>query len=148
MLFDPVDRRALDDQALLEPCKAVVDTSPTRGDEVDQQREIIYACVALGQQIAFEPLESPDGLIHQPADFGEVPRNGQDLLTQPVVHSVLDLARDRRLELGGSLGEGLDLRACSLQRSLQRSRLGTALGRVPQPFLRSLDCAFVHRAQR
>src|SRR5205823_1857048 len=116
-LFDPIDDRALARlEALLQPSEALVHGLPAGRDEVDQQREVVHAGVALGKQVAFDPLEPADHLVREPADLGEVASNRLDLRTQAVLERFVDLARQRRLELRGGHGELLDLRPRPLER--------------------------------
>ena len=50
------------------------------------------------------------------------------------------MGRNRRLELGRGDGERFDLVARSLERSLDRSTLGTSRGCVGDALLRALEC--------
>jgi hypothetical protein len=60
----------------LEPLEPCVDTPPTGADEVDEKREVVDTGVPLGEEVALEALEPPDGLVQQPADLGDVARDG------------------------------------------------------------------------
>ena len=138
-------RRRLDRRAApLEPLEPRVDAPPAGADEVDEEREVVDARVTLGEEVALEPLEPPDRLVQQPADLGDVARDGQHLGAQAVAHGAPDMRRDRRLELGRRRGERLDLLARALERGLDRGGLGSARGRVRDPLLRSLECQGVH----
>ena len=79
-------------------------------DEVDEQREVVDARVTLGEQVALEPLEPPNRLVQQAADLGDVTRHRKHLGAEAVVHGGADLLGQDALELGGGLGERLDLR--------------------------------------
>ena len=92
-------------------------------DEVDEEREVVDACVPLGEQVALDPLEPADQLVHQAADLGEVAADRADLRAQPVLQRVADAARQRRLELGRGGGERLDLLARPLERRVELRRL-------------------------
>lgn len=95
----------------LESLEACVDTFPTRAHEIDEEREIVHTSVPLGEQLAFEPLESADRLVEQPADLGDVSRDRQDFCAKAVPNCASDLSGDRGLELGRCDGECLDLAA-------------------------------------
>ena len=41
-----------------EACEPRVDATPAGADEVDEKREVVDARVALGEEIALDPLES------------------------------------------------------------------------------------------
>src|SRR6266571_1823312 len=66
-VLDPVDDGAAAlVQSLLQPAderldaaEACVDALPPGGDQVDEQREIVDACVTVGQRVALEVLEPP-----------------------------------------------------------------------------------------
>ena len=102
----------------------------------------------LGERVALEPLEPPDRLSHQAADFGEMAGDGEYLLAQAFLNRALDLARQRRFELGRRLRKRLDLRPCAFESRLDRSRLGPSLGRFAEPVPRALDRVLVHPGQR
>jgi len=67
--------------------------------------------MALGEEIAFEPLQSPDGLVEESPDLRDVARNREDLRAKPVPNGDPDLGGNRRLEIGGGSRKRLDLRA-------------------------------------
>ena len=148
-LLEPVDDRAAPrlDRSF-HPLETVVDALPARADEVDEQCEIVDARVALGEQVAFEPLEAADRLVHQPPHLGEMARDGNHLLTQALLNRTLDLARERGLELGRGLGQSLDLSAGALERRVGRGGVGAALGGCSEPLVCPLDHALVHASQR
>ena len=127
-----------------EPLEPRVDTPPTGADEVDEKREVVDTGVALGEEVALEALEAPDRLVQQPADLGDVARDGQHLGAQPIAHGAPDMGRNRRLELGSRRGERLDLLARALERGFDVGGRGSARGRVCDPLLRSLECQGVH----
>ena len=104
--------------------------------------------MAFGEQVALEPFQAPDRLVHQPADLRQLPGDRLDFVAEPVVQRVLDPRRHRRLEFRGSCGETLQLRARPLERGLDRGRLRPSLRRVPKPLARPLDRVLVHPRQR
>lgn len=112
VLLQVVDDRADEGRLGLdafEPIQTGVDALPARTHQVDEQREIVDAGMALRQQLALEPLEAPNCLIQQTADLGDVARDGEDLSPKPVANGGSDACRNRRLELGRGCGECLDL---------------------------------------
>ena len=65
-LFDAVDDGvAAGRQVLLEVLEPRVDALPPGGDEVDEQREVVDARVPLGADVALEPPEPAQHLVHQ-----------------------------------------------------------------------------------
>ena len=96
------DAAAVD--AALERRQPPLDRLPAGGDQVDQQSEVVHARVAFREQVALDALETADHLVHEAADLGEVAADRANLLCEPVADRVLDLGRDRRLELGSLAG--------------------------------------------
>ena len=135
-------------EALLDAGEPLVDAAPAGRDEVDEEREVIDAGVPLGEQVALQPLEPADHLVHQAAYLGEVTGDGEHLLAQAVLHRVADADGEGGLELGGSGRECLDLLACALQRRVHRGWLGAALGGAGDPLHRALHGCLVHRRGR
>ena len=133
---------------MLEAREAVVDRLPAGGDQVDLQCEVVDARVPLGEQVALDPLEPPDHLVHQAADLGEVAADRLHLRAEALLDGVLDLARDRRLEAGGGLRQLLDLRPCPLERGVHGGGVGSALGGLSKPLSGAIDCVVSHRRQR
>ncbi len=133
---------------MLDAGEPLVDAAPAGGDEVDEEREVVDAGVPLGEQVAFQPLEPADQLVHQAAHLGEVTGNGEHLLAQAVLHRVADADGEPGLELGGGCRECLDLLACALERRVHRSRLGAALGGARDPLHRALHGCLFHRRGR
>ncbi len=142
------DGAALGFDRVFHPLETVVDALPARADEVDEQCEIVDARVALGEQVAFEPLEAADCLVHQPPHLGEVARDGNHLLAEALLNRTLDLARERGLELGRRLGQSLDLSAGALERRVGRGGVAPAFGGCSEPLVCPLDRALVHVSQR
>jgi len=104
--------------------------------------------VPLGEQVSFESLEASNGVCGQSAHLREMLRDRQNLLAEAGLHRLADAVRERRLELRGGLGEGLDLVAGPLERGLDDRRLGSPLGGLPQPLVRPLDREWIHGSQR
>ena len=126
---------------LLEPC---VDTPPTGADEVDEKREVVDTGVPLGEEVALEAFEPPDGLVQQTSDLGDMARDGQHLRAQPIANGAPDMGRNRCLELGSRRGERLDLLARAYERGFDVGGCRSARGRVCDPLLRSLECQGIH----
>ena len=117
-------------------------------DEVDEEREIVDARVPLGEQVAFDPLEPADQLVHEAADLGEVAADRHHLRAEAVLHRVADAGRQRRLELGGRRRERLDLVARPLERRVERGRLDPSGSGLVDAGLRPLDRVGIHRGRR
>ena len=130
-------------QPPLESFEPRVDASPARAHEVDEEREVVHASVALGEQVALEPLEAPDCLVEEPADLGDVPRNGEDLRPEAVANGRPDLCRDTCLELGRRGGERFDLRPRALERRLDAGVLRPARG-LRDALPGACECECVH----
>ncbi len=71
-----------------------VDSAPAGADQVHEKREVVYACVALGEQIPFDPLQSPNRLVEQAADLGNVASHREHLGAETVAHGDTDLNRN------------------------------------------------------
>jgi len=138
VFHDRADRLSVGCPAALEALEACVHTAPPRTHEVDEEREIVHAGMALCEDIAFETLEAADRLVEEPADLGDVPGNRQDLGPKAVAYRIADLGRDRRLELSGARRERLDLLPRTLERRLEERRLRTARCRVCNTPLRPI----------
>lgn len=133
----------------LEPCEPRVDPFPAGAHEVDEEREIVHACMALGEQLALEALEPPDRLVEQATDLGDVSRDGEDLGPEPIADCDSDLSGNRRLEAGRGRGERLDLTSRALERGFEPRGLGAAgcciRDALQRSFQRSaFQCGVVH----
>ena len=145
-LFDAVHDRALALlEAVLETGEALVDALPAGRDQIDQQGEVVEAGVAFREQVALHALQTADRLPGQPAHLGDVAADGDGLLGQPLADGLADLARQRRLDLRGEVGECLDLLPRAPERRLDVARVDATLGGRRQTLLRTLDRGFVHR---
>ncbi len=100
--------------------------------------------MALGRDLALEPLEPANRLVQEAADFGDVARDREDLGAEPVANSGRDLRRDRRLQVGRGAGERLHLGARPLEHGFENPRVGAALGSFGDPLLRPFQRELVH----
>src|SRR5262249_36231737 len=141
-LAEAVDDRAVAGQSLLELPQALLDATPARGDEVDEECEIVDARMALGQDVALDPFEPADDLIREPPYFCEGAGPRPEMLAQPV----LDSPGQPRLEPCGRRGERLDGFPRPLQRRVEGGGVGTAGGGVLDALLRPGDRVHVHEA--
>jgi len=144
-LVDPVERRprALVERALqtiddaLQSVEPPLDTVPARGDQVNQEGQILDSGAPLGVQVALEPLEAPDRLAREPAYLGDVAPDGEHLGTEALLDGFAHAIRHGRLELGRAGCEVVERFAGSCERGLESGRLGTARTRfreaVPGP---------------
>ena len=125
---------------ILQARQPRVDAFPPRRDEVDEQGKIVDACIALGEEVAFDALKAPDHLVHEPANLGKVASDRLRLATERFA----DPRRQRLFE--------------GRRRSRERVHLFTRPGKkavesgtlcpLPDPFLRALHDAVVHVRQR
>ena len=128
----------------LESLQTGIDPFPAGAHEVDEECEIVDACVALGQQVALEALEASDCLVEEASDLGDVSRNRQDLRAQAVTNSDADLDRDRRFELGSGGRKLFDLGPGALEGSFDVRGLGATRGGICDSLLGSLECEGIH----
>jgi hypothetical protein len=105
---DAVEVR-LRDERRLDPLQAVVDSAPARGDQIDQQREVIEASMPIGQQLSLDTLEPLDRLRAQAARLGELPRDRDRLGPDSLADGGADPLWQVRFELGRGERERLDL---------------------------------------
>jgi hypothetical protein len=56
-----------------------VDAAPAGAHKVDEQREIVNACMAFREEVALDPFEASDRLIQETADLGDVACHREDL---------------------------------------------------------------------
>ena len=137
-VFEPVELgdRAVLERALqaverpFEPVEAPVDALPARGDEIDEEREILDAGAPLGLDVGLDVLQAADRLVREAANLGEAPRDRRGLGAHPVADRGVQPVRDGRLEPGGLLRERLERLACALERRVERRRVGAAAGLV------------------
>jgi S-adenosylmethionine:tRNA ribosyltransferase-isomerase len=150
VLADPIHRRAalllLD--ARLDTDEPLVDSAPAGRDEVDEQSEVVDARVALGEEVAFDPLESADQLIHQAAHLREVTGDRKHLSPQAVLHRVSDARGQRRLELRRREGERLDLVARALEGGVDLGGLDATRGGLFDARFRAGNRFGVHPGRR
>jgi S-adenosylmethionine:tRNA ribosyltransferase-isomerase len=112
---------------------------PAGGDEVDQEREIVDAGVAIDEEVAFQSFEAADDLIHQAAHLGKVSRHRLRLLTERLA----DPRRQRLLERRRGRRERLDLLTRPREQGVERRRIRPLL----DPFPSALDRTVVHVRQ-
>ena len=141
-LDDQLPRRPA--RAILEAREALIDTAPAGADEVDEKCEVVDTRVALGEEVALDPLEATNRLVQEAANLGDVPCDGEDLGTDAVAHGCTHVLRDRHLELGGGDGERLDLSTRTLECGLDRGRLGSPGCRLRDPLLGPFEREGVH----
>jgi len=75
-------------EAFLDRGEPLLDRAPAGRDEVDEQREVVDAGVPLREQVPLDALESPDDLVHQAADLGEVATDRRHLCTEAVLEGI------------------------------------------------------------
>ena len=100
----------------LDPVEALVHRAPLARDQVDEEREVVDARVALGEQVGLEPLDPADHLVREALDLGQAARDRRRLLAQAVAERAADGVREHDLELVRGLREGLDLEPRPLER--------------------------------
>ena len=128
----------------LETLETGVHAAPPRAHKVDEECEVVYAGMALGEEIAFETLEAADRLVEQPPNLGDMAGYGQDLGSEPVAYRIDDASRDRCLELCCARRERLDLFPRALERRLEERRLRAGCRRVCDTPLGPIESDFVH----
>ena len=83
-------------------------------------------------------------VFRRPRTSASCRATGQRLGPDAVADGVADAGRERRLELGGGLRQGLDLRPRPLERGVDVTLPGAALSGVRQPLHRPLDRFRIH----
>jgi hypothetical protein len=148
-LLDAVDLgTAVALELALHAGQALVDAVPAGGDEVDEQRQVVHAGMALGQEVVLEAFQPADRLPGQAAHLCELPADRSRFGPHALAHCILDSARKRRLELRRELCERLDLRAGPLERSVDVALGGAPACRVVQSFSCACHRSFVHGPER
>ena len=123
---------------------AIVDALPPRSDEVDEEREVVDAGVALREDVALDALEAANHLVHQPSDLGEVARDREHLLAKAVLYRAADAIGEARLELGRGIRQSLDLLPRPLERRVHGCRLYPSRRRGFEAFAGPCDRVVVH----
>jgi S-adenosylmethionine:tRNA ribosyltransferase-isomerase len=149
-LFDAVHRcdAALFLEGLFDAGEPLVDSAPAGGDEIDEQGEIVDAGVPLGEEIAFDALEAPDQLVHQPPHLGEMPGDGKYLGPEPVLHCVADAGGQAGLELRRGRRQSLHLVARPLEGGVDGCRLHPPVGGFLDARLGACDRFGFHPGRR
>jgi len=96
---------------IFEPTEAHIDPAPARGDELDEEREIVDASLALCEELALDPLEASDRLVEEASDLGNVPRDRKHFLAKSAAERELDLSGDCGADLCCGRSERFDLRS-------------------------------------
>ena len=110
---DDVRRRR---DGALDPLEALVRRAPVRGDQVDEQREVVDTRVPFCGHVPLEALEAADRLVDETLDLSEAARDRRGLLAQPVTERTPDGVGEHRLQLVGRLRERLHLQPRALER--------------------------------
>ena len=126
-----------------EAGEARVDAAPAGADELDEQREVVDACLPLGEKLRLDPLEASVRLVEQAPKLGDVARDGKHLGAQAVADCLADPARQRRLELGRRRGQPLELLPGALERFVEAR--GAARCSLRQVLLHAIQGGVVHR---
>jgi S-adenosylmethionine:tRNA ribosyltransferase-isomerase len=128
----------------LETLESRVHASPAGAHELDEKREVVDACVTLGEEVALESLEASNRLVQKAANLRDVACHREHLGAQAVANRGTDVRGNRRFELGRGGSERFDLVARALERCLDSSTLGTPCGGVGDPLLGTLEREGVH----
>ena len=132
---------------LLESRKPLVDASPTGGEKIDEQPEVVDARMPLREDVALQALEPAEQLVHQPTHLGELTADWASLGRDTFLDGLADLRRQRRLELTRSRGEVFETLPCALQRGLDVGGVGASLSSLCETLPRALDRVLIHRTQ-
>jgi S-adenosylmethionine:tRNA ribosyltransferase-isomerase len=125
----------------------VVDALPARGDEVDEQREVVDPGVALGEQLLLEPFQPPVRLVEEPAQLGKAPADRNDLVAEPLAHGFVHPVGQPSLELFCRSSECLELPARAVERGLEALRVRASCTTLGDPPLRPLERLLIHEGQ-
>ena len=132
---------------LLESRKPLVDASPTGGEKIDEQPEVVDARMPLREDVALQALEPAEQLVHQPTHLGELTADWASLGRDTFLDGLADLRRQRRLELARSRGEVFETLPSALQGGLDVGGVGASLGSLCETLPRALDRVLIHRTQ-
>ena len=132
---------------LLESCEPFVDASPPRGEEVDEEPEVVDARVPFREDVALEALEAAEQLVHQAAHLRELTADRARLGRDAFLDGLADLRRQRRFELCRRGREILEPLARPLQRSFDTRSVRASLGSLCETLPRALDRVLIHRTQ-
>ncbi len=154
MILEPVERghRPVFERPLdpvhdpLEAVDAPLDPAPAGRDQLDDEREILDARLALGREVALEPFEAANRLTREPTHLRDVPGNWEDLGAHALLHGLGESFRDPRLELGGGLGKGLESAFCLLERSFEIGRSNLSLARSGEAPTGPFEGVAIHEA--
>lgn len=119
-------RRSLLERALepvdapLDAVEAPLDAAPARGDQVDEERKVLDTGPPLGPDVSLQPLETADRLPRKTSYLGQVSRDREHFGAERLLERSRDAVGKGRLELGGGLGQHLEL----LPRPLERRVAG------------------------
>jgi S-adenosylmethionine:tRNA ribosyltransferase-isomerase len=100
--------------------------------------------MSLRELVGLEALEATDRLVQEATDLRDVACDREYLRPDRLAYGSFDSSRNRRLELGGGRGKGLDLLARALERSLELCRRGAARGMVCDALFCPFQSQFVH----
>jgi S-adenosylmethionine:tRNA ribosyltransferase-isomerase len=100
--------------------------------------------VPLAERIAFEALEPPNRLVHEPTHLGELTGDRPRLRGDTFANRGADPLGEPGFELRGCLCEGLEAVPCPLEGRLERGRLNPALGRSRHSRPGSFDRMLIH----
>jgi S-adenosylmethionine:tRNA ribosyltransferase-isomerase len=130
--------------AAFEALQAGIHASPSRADQIDEEREVVHAGVSLREQLALEPLETPYRLVEQASDLCDVTSDRKDFGAKTVADGDADLCRNRRLQLGGRRGQRLDLGPRTFECGLEPGGLRPAGRGLGDSLLGPFQSEFVH----
>ena len=132
---------------VFQPSESRIHTTPARRDELDQEREIVDASLALGEQLALDALETSNRLVEEASDLCDVPSDGKNLVAKSATEGVLDLSRECSTELGGGRRERFDLCPRPLKRRIQVDWVWTPFGDCCNALSHALEGRFIHRGR-
>jgi hypothetical protein len=101
--------------------------------------------VPLGADVALEPLEPAQHLVHQAAHFGKLPRNRPHLVAHSVTQGGADLLGEALFELRGRDGERLETFPRAFEHRFEVCGLHPLFRRRSHPLHRPIDYFLVHR---
>jgi S-adenosylmethionine:tRNA ribosyltransferase-isomerase len=139
--------RARRADGLLDPAEAVVDALPSARHQLDDERKVVDARIALGKQLLLNSLQPAVGLVGQPFDLRQRTSHREYLAAHALPHGVSDTGGKLQLELHRGGRESLDLRSRAIERRLQSCRLEAAVPRRRDALAGSFQRLFVHGRQ-
>jgi S-adenosylmethionine:tRNA ribosyltransferase-isomerase len=122
----------------------VLDAAPAGRDEIDEQREILHAGFALGEQVTLEPLEPSNRLSREAPHLRQMPGDGEDFFAQTLLESRIEPLRNARFELGSRDRKRFQPRTRALEKRFEGGIVRAPVAGVGEAHTCSFDGVAIH----